>query len=269
MHSFDRIRRLLFDFYFAMQRRIVPGLRDSQYLYIDTVRSRVNAQSRWLDLGCGHQIFPAWTKTDEGTLTRTARFTAGVDCDCASIRHHKSIRQLAAGDIGALPFRDGAFNLISANMVVEHLWEPIRNLQEVARVLQPGGVFIFHTINRHHYHARIASCLPRWLRLKLVTFLENRREEDVYPTFYRMNTRDAIEKDAAAGGFTVRQVQMVNSSAATVMLGPVVILELLIIRLLTHSGLADWRRNIIAVLEKSPAAAENPLVEQASSCAGL
>jgi SAM-dependent methyltransferase len=235
-----------------MQRLIVPGLRDSQYVYADTLRASVSLQSRWLDLGCGHQLFPAWTKIDEAALTKKARLAAGVDSDCNSIAHHRSIRLRAVGDIGALPFRDGAFNLVSANMVVEHLVSAPRSLREVARVLQPGGVFIFHTINRRHYHARIASSLPRWLRVKLVWFLENRKEEDVYPTYYRMNTRSSIENDAAAGGFRVREFHTVNSSAATVMLGPVVILELLLIRFLSRPGWADCRRNIIAVLEKCP-----------------
>ena len=79
---------------------------------------------------------------------------------------------------------------------------------------------------------------------------EGREEDDVYPTCYRMNTRKAVRRLAESGGLDVAGLDMVNSSAETIMLGPLVVLELGIIRLLNSSFLAGCRSNIIGVLRK-------------------
>lgn len=53
----------------------------------------------------------------------------------------------AAGE--ALPFADGAFDLVLSDNVVDHAHDPGRILAEAARVLRPGGLLYF-TINVHH-----------------------------------------------------------------------------------------------------------------------
>lgn len=40
-----------------------------------------------------------------------------------------------------LPFRDGAFKLALSQAVIEHVTEPQRYVDEIFRVLQPGGLF--------------------------------------------------------------------------------------------------------------------------------
>ena len=52
----------------------------------------------------------------------------------------------AAGE--ALPFRDGAFDLIVLNEVIEHVQDDRATLQEVARVLRPGGTCVLFAPNR-------------------------------------------------------------------------------------------------------------------------
>ena len=43
------------------------------------------------------------------------------------------------GDAHALPFADGRFDLVYCRYVLEHLWSPQRALEEMRRVLKPGG----------------------------------------------------------------------------------------------------------------------------------
>lgn len=47
-----------------------------------------------------------------------------------------------------LPFADGSFSVIVCLDVLEHVSDVRKTLQEIARVLAPGGIFIFDTINR-------------------------------------------------------------------------------------------------------------------------
>jgi len=48
----------------------------------------------------------------------------------------------------ALPFANGSFSTIVCLDVLEHVEDLAATLDEISRVLAPGGVFIFDTINR-------------------------------------------------------------------------------------------------------------------------
>jgi SAM-dependent methyltransferase len=52
------------------------------------------------------------------------------------------------GDAVRLPFRNGQFDLVTANGLLEHLYDPHAFAAEAARVLQPAGRFIAHDVNR-------------------------------------------------------------------------------------------------------------------------
>jgi 2-polyprenyl-6-hydroxyphenyl methylase/3-demethylubiquinone-9 3-methyltransferase len=47
-----------------------------------------------------------------------------------------------------LPYADGSFSVIVCLDVLEHVQDVEATLREIARVLAPGGLFIFDTINR-------------------------------------------------------------------------------------------------------------------------
>jgi SAM-dependent methyltransferase len=52
------------------------------------------------------------------------------------------------GDAAQLPFRAGAFDLVAANGLLEHLYDIERFAAQAARVLRPGGRLIAHDVNR-------------------------------------------------------------------------------------------------------------------------
>jgi len=154
------------------------------------------------------------------------------------------------GNLAALSFSDSTFEIVTANMVVEHLDQPGAVLAEVYRVLRPAGLFIFHTPNSQCFSIRVASWLPQRVKNLLIRLLEARQEHDVFKTFYRMNTALAVAKLGAVAGFKVAAVRQLNSSASTVMLGPVVLVELLALRILERPAFARWRSNLVVILEK-------------------
>jgi 2-polyprenyl-6-hydroxyphenyl methylase / 3-demethylubiquinone-9 3-methyltransferase len=53
------------------------------------------------------------------------------------------------GDAYALPFADHSFDCVVAFDFLEHVTDPKKVIMEVKRVLQPGGIFLFHTFNRN------------------------------------------------------------------------------------------------------------------------
>lgn len=88
------------------------------------------------------------------------------------------------------------------------------------------------------------------MKLGLIKFLESREKEDAFPTYYKLNTSKAIKKLAKINGFDIVEFNLVNSTAGTVKLAPLVIIELLIIRVLNFRLFSNLRSNIVAVLQK-------------------
>lgn len=236
-----------------LQRFLTPGLKNSQYAYRTILSSVVDKGADWLDLGCGHQLLPEWMpgwEQHEAKIMNAAKSVTGIDMDHSAIRRHRHIARRVVGDLHRLPFKDGSFHLVTANVVVEHIGDPALLLAEAHRVLRPGGIFLFHTPNFLSYGTIIAAILPQSWKNKLALLLQGRREEDVYPTFYRINTRRKIENFARQSGFTVANLRMVESSAQTYMLGPFVALELLLIMVLRWRVFENYRTNVIAILRK-------------------
>ncbi|HEY6989538.1 MAG TPA: class I SAM-dependent methyltransferase [Bryobacteraceae bacterium] len=245
----SQLRSYLYRFYEKAEAILVPGLTSSQYTYYETLRRLVRGKI-WLDLGCGHQVFTSWMVKEQAEVLGLCQTVFGIDLDWAGLRTHGGISNKVFGNLAELPFADGSMELVTANMVAEHLDDPAAVLREIHRVLTPGGTFLFHTPNARGWVTQIASCIPEALKKRLIWFLERRRAEDVFLTHYRLNTTEQIDAAAAETGFGVEEIQMLSTSAATVMLGPVVLAELLYIRALQAPKRSRRRSNIVAVLRK-------------------
>jgi SAM-dependent methyltransferase len=92
--------------------------------------------ARILDFGCG-------TGTMLGHLQRFGE-VEGVDADEQAVRYchargHARV-QLLASDV--LPFPEDSFELVTALDVLEHIEDDRRALEEIARVLRPGGALL-------------------------------------------------------------------------------------------------------------------------------
>jgi len=245
------MRSLLFKFYWRLEKIFFPALKYSQYRYYETLQAAVPERCAWLDLGCGHQMFASWMRAEEQALAGRAVMLAGIDLDWKGLCANPFVSARIFGTLEQLPFRAAAFDVATANMVVEHLRDPAAMLREVNRVLRPGGLFIFHTPNRNAVMIRLAAGMPQSWKNFLAHLLEGRNAEDVFPAFYRMNTLAAISQMAAASGFRVEQARSLSTSAVTALLGPVAIGELLYLRLLEANRFRNYRSNLIAVLQKA------------------
>jgi len=246
-------RTLLYRLYDKVEGKICPGLRYSQSFYEDALKKALREDSIWLDLGCGHHVLPLWRGEQERELVNRARLAVGLDCDWRSLLQHRSIRNRVMGNISLLPFREGAFDVVTANMVVEHLDRPDVQYREVFRVLKPGGVFIFHTPNAYGYTTIFARLIPERLKGGLIKILDGRPPEDVFKTHYRSNTESQIRKLAHDTGFEVSIIRCVASTAKFAVILPFAFLELFWIRLLLTRPFRLLRTNLIVALTK-PAA---------------
>lgn len=237
-------------FYRAAQKMIAPDLKYSQLLYEQVLFDRSPGKEIWLDLGCGRGFLPPWREEQERDLAKRPKALIGMDYDDASLRDNKTIDRKVRGDVSCLPFRDGVFDLVTSNMVFEHLKEPQAQLRDIFRTLKPGGELVFHTPNSRGYGPFLATLLPEAMKDRIIWYLQRRKPEDVFPTYYRINTTNEIERLAASSGFELSSVRLIVSTPLFIMIPPLLVLELLLIRLLMTDLGRPLRSNIIAVLKK-------------------
>ena len=251
------MRERLLRSYERMQQVLAPGVRYSQTTYEEVLRAYVAQSAGWLDLGCGRRILPPWREDAEQALVAGCPCAVGADVDLGALAENRSLARkcLASGD--ALPFADESFDLVTANMVVEHLATPATHFREIARVLRPGGAFLLHTPNARGYPTLLARIVPEALKKRGATLLDGRRDVEVYPTFYRANSRGALEAAARAGGFEAPDLRFIVTTAMFAVVPPLAFVELLWLRLLLTRRFTDLRTNIIAVLRKRGASGAN------------
>ncbi|KUL54582.1 SAM-dependent methyltransferase [Streptomyces sp. NRRL F-4489] len=100
---------------------------------------------RVLEIGAGAAQCSRW-------LAAQGALPVALDLSHRQLQHALRIAAEAGGapvelveaDAGALPFRDGSFDLVcSAYGALPFVADPVRVLREVRRVLRPGGRFVF------------------------------------------------------------------------------------------------------------------------------
>lgn len=249
------MRETLFKAYWRVERTLCGDLRNAQEHYERMLEPLVADGASWLDLGCGHQVLPQWREQAETALVGRAGVVVGTDMERDALRAHRSITRTVCADGGALPFATGSFDLVTANMVLEHLPQPGDQFAEVARVLRPGGRFVFHTPNALGHPTVLARLLPEWAKSMGTRLLEGRHESDRFRTFYRCNAVPEVRALAAGHGFEVIDARLVSTTAMFAVVLPLAALELLWIRALQADRRQHLRSNLLVVLGRMEGAA--------------
>ena len=110
---------------------------------LDLIRKYAPLEGRRiLDIGCGLGVY----------VRKFRQFSdrvAGIDIDPKRLREGARTTpglMLAVGE--HLPFREGAFDVIVLNEVIEHVQDDRATLREAMRVLAPGGHVVIYAPNR-------------------------------------------------------------------------------------------------------------------------
>ena len=139
-----------------------PGTGEEHRIALDMLA--LSRGDRVLDVACG-----------PGNFTRDfARATADglvVGIDASETMLARAVGETASasvayvrGDACALPFRDGSFDAVCCFAALYLIEEPMRALDEIARVLAPGGrVALLSSCNRGPLPARATNAVVRRL----------------------------------------------------------------------------------------------------------
>lgn len=252
--------------YWRVRPWLTPGLQNSHISYARMLERLASGASEWLDVGCGHAFAPDWVPLRLESLKQ--RRIIGVDPDAQSLRNHPGLTYGVVASGEALPFPPNSFDLVTMNMVLEHVEHPQRLFSEVFRVLKPEGVFLTHTPNLRGYTTALTRLGPPRLRVMLAGLLQGRDASDVYPTFYRANTAPTLHQLATAAGFTRLTIDYVESSPLFANFPPLLLPEMMFIRMMRTLRVTTLRPCLLTMVHKPvngrPAADHVPQARGAS-----
>ncbi len=128
---------------------------------LDDVINKYNLSGSVLDLGCGN---------GKTLLSISDKFSElhGVDIlDILSPEAQTKVNFSSADlNFEKLPYGNSSMELVTALQIIEHLENPFFLAREVARVLRPGGIFVFSVPNPFNLAFRLKFLLtgnmPPW-----------------------------------------------------------------------------------------------------------
>lgn len=111
--------------------------------------------------------------------------------------------ELLNNDLSKIDLPDASVDLVMSRSVIEHVQDPEAVYREIFRILRPGGRFVFLTANLWDYASLIAWLVPNKWHPWIVSKVEGRAENDVFPIQYKSNTFGAVKRLSQQSGLEI------------------------------------------------------------------
>ena len=118
-----------------------------------------SALGRTLDIGSGGDAMGVseWLRDEYGADPHVVDFESAVE-----LGRQKGLTAHACDvDRDPLPFEDASLDLVIFASIIEHLYNPHLALEEIARVVKPGGLLLLEAPNAVAFGRRIRTLLGR------------------------------------------------------------------------------------------------------------
>jgi len=135
-------------------------LRAESKIHIPWIHSHIDPKSKILDVGCGGGFL-------SNPLSELGHDVIGLDISNESLdiakKFDKSKRvKYITADARKIPLPDNSFDVIISMDFLEHVKEVQAVVDEISRLLKPGGLFFFHTFNRNPISHLVAIKFVEW-----------------------------------------------------------------------------------------------------------
>lgn len=167
--------------------------------FLHELTQRIAPASQVLDLGCGTGVLTS-------ALAALGHHVTGVDISQAMLDQIRPLSDagsitLRQGDVFNLPFADASFDAIATRWVVPHFRDWPAILEQAARVLRPGGTFVFDHCSRDNVNLGMRSGI-----LEPAKFGYDHRVRGDKALFYAAAGVDELQLAADAAGLELINV---------------------------------------------------------------
>jgi SAM-dependent methyltransferase len=215
--------------------------------YEATVDRLVTEHCTWVDVGGGKSVFPHNDRLSEA-LSRRCALLVGVD-PSDNIESNPYVHERAKCMIEDYK-SERKFDLVTLRMVAEHIADPKAVIESLGRLIKPGGKVVVYTPNRWSLISIAAAIIPYQLHQPITHVLWGTREEDVFPTVYKMNTRNCLRRLFDDGGFRETAFAYLDNCSAFQRWRVSCFLELSAWWILQRLALKYPNNNLLGVYEK-------------------
>lgn len=190
-----------------------PEVNISGYTAVDgtvefyaRINSLINESMTVLDFGAGRA---AWNEDDKCVYRKSLRNmkskvkkVIGCDVDEAILENNSVDEKVVIEINKKLEFQDETFDLIICDYTFEHVANPEEVASEFDRILKPGGWICARTPNKYSYVSILTRLIKNSYHTKILKHAQpDRKEIDVFPTTFTLNTMSDISKYFSSNKF--------------------------------------------------------------------
>jgi len=154
--------------------------------------------ARVADVGAGREWqFPAYYKRWYGIEL------IGLDIDAEEMAHNQALdRRVVCDATGVIPLDDASVDLVMVHSGIEHFPDNARFMENMARILRPGGFMLAQFPSRYAPFALANRMLPAWLARRVLRLSMGDTEALGFKAHYDRTNYAAFARLAQAAGFT-------------------------------------------------------------------
>ncbi|MGA3046142.1 MAG: class I SAM-dependent methyltransferase [Terracidiphilus sp.] len=185
-----------------------PGFRGGTLPFLDLCTASIPRGAEILEIGAG-------AKNEITQMLSTLGTVTALDVDPDVLNNCDAARSMLFDGV-AFPIPDESFDACVSNWVLEHVADPVSHFREVARILRPGGVYLFRTPNLYHYVMLGSRLMPHSFHLVLANRLR-RMSSDAHapwPTYYRANRPGRLKQLSLEAGLCPESLTMIEPEPA-------------------------------------------------------